>query len=150
MVGKRISIIVGVISALIVLAAVDAGSGAALAQQAATPRNKVIFQVSDADPAKWNLALNNVRNIQADLGAGNVDIEVVAYGPGIGMLQANSAVASRVDEALTAGVKVVACENTMRNMKLAKHDMLGKIGYVRSGVVELMQKQQQGWAYIRP
>ena len=150
MVGKRISIMVGVISALIVLATVGAGSGAALAQQAATQRNKVIFQVSDADPAKWNLALNNVRNIQADLGAANVDIEVVAYGPGIGMLQANSAVASRIDEALTAGVKVVACENTMKGQKLARSDMQNGIGYVGAGVVELVQKQQQGWAYIRP
>jgi len=38
----------------------------------------------------------------------------------------------------------------MRNQKLAKDDMLGKVGYISSGVVEIMQKQQQGWAYIRP
>ena len=43
-----------------------------LAQQAAKP--KVIFQVSDADPAKWNLALNNARNVQAELGKENVQI----------------------------------------------------------------------------
>ena len=150
MVGKQWGIKVAVISAFIVLAAIGAGSGTALAQQAASQRSKVIFQVSDADPAKWNLTLNNVRNIQADLGAGNVDIEVVSYGPGIGMLQANSPVASRVDEALTAGVRIVACENTMKGQKLARSDMLGGIGYVGAGVVELVQKQQQGWAYIRP
>ena len=150
MVRTRMGIKVAVISAFIVLAAVGAGSGTALAQQAASQRNKVIFQVSDADPAKWNLTLNNVRNIQADLGAGNVDIEVVSYGPGIGMLQANSPVASRIDEALTAGVKIVACENTMKGQKLARGDMLSGIGYVGAGVVELVQKQQQGWAYIRP
>ena len=150
MVGTRMCIKVAVISAFIVLAAIGAGSGTALAQQAASQRNKVVFQVSDADPAKWNLTLNNVRNIQADLGAGNVDIEVVSYGPGIGMLQANSPVASRVDEALTAGVSIVACENTMKGQKLARSDMLGGIGYVGAGVVELVQKQQQGWAYIRP
>jgi intracellular sulfur oxidation DsrE/DsrF family protein len=45
---------------------------------------------------------------------------------------------------------VDACENTMHNAKLAKADMLNGIGYVPSGVVELMQKQQQGWAYLRP
>ena len=78
------------------------------------------MQVSDADPAKWNLALNNARNIQTDLGAANVDIEVVAYGPGIGMLKADSVVGNRIDEALGAGVKVVACENTMRGQKLTQ------------------------------
>ena len=114
------------------------------------PRARVVLQVSESDPAKWNLALNNAKNIQTDLGAANVDIELVAYGPGIGMLKADSAVGNRVDEALAAGVKVLACENTMRNQKLARGDMLGKVGYVASGVVEIMQKQQQGWAYIRP
>ena len=50
------------------------------------------MQVSDGDAAKWNLALNNANNLQADLGAANVDIEIVAYGPGIGMLKSDSAV----------------------------------------------------------
>jgi len=40
--------------------------------------NRIVMQVSDAEPAKWNLALNNARNIQSDLGAKNVEIEIVA------------------------------------------------------------------------
>jgi intracellular sulfur oxidation DsrE/DsrF family protein len=108
------------------------------------------MQVSDADPGKWNLALNNARNLQADLGAANVEIEIVAYGPGIGMLKADSTVGNRIGEALGSGVKVAACENTMRGQKLAKADMLSGISYVGAGVVEIMQRQQQGWAYLRP
>ncbi|MCC6192838.1 MAG: DsrE family protein [Burkholderiales bacterium] len=119
-------------------------------QQPSPARPKIVIQVSDADAGKWNLALNNARNIQTDLGAANVDIEIVAYGPGIGMLKADSVVGNRVGEAMGSGVAVLACENTMRNQKLAKDDMLGKIGYVPSGVVELMQRQQHGWAYLRP
>jgi intracellular sulfur oxidation DsrE/DsrF family protein len=127
----------------------SAGVAGAQAQNA-TPRNRVVLQVSDAEPAKWNLALNNARNIQTDLGAANVDVEIVAYGPGIGMLKADSVVGNRIDEAGKAGIKVVACENTMHAQKLTKVDMLSGIGYVPAGVVELMQRQQQGWAYIRP
>ena len=108
------------------------------------------IQVSDADPGKWNLALNNARNLQTDLGAANVDIEIVAYGPGIGMLKIDSTVGGRVDEATAAGVKVIACEITMKGQKLVRADMLNGIGYVSAGVVELMSRQQQGWAYIRP
>jgi intracellular sulfur oxidation DsrE/DsrF family protein len=117
---------------------------------AGTPQNRVVMQVSDNDPGKWNLALNNARNLQADLGKGNVEIEIVAYGPGIGMLKAESPVANRIADALGSGVKVSACENTMRGQKLTKDDMLGGIGYVPAGVVEIMQRQQQGWAYLRP
>ncbi|MSQ52345.1 MAG: hypothetical protein EXR28_10680 [Betaproteobacteria bacterium] len=113
-------------------------------------KHKVIFQVSDNDPAKWNLALNNARNVQQDLGANNVEIEIVAYGPGIGMLKMESTVGNRVGEAISSGVKVVACENTMNNQKLGRDDMLSSIGHVKAGVVELIEKQRQGWAYIRP
>ncbi len=119
-------------------------AGAAWAQE------KVIFQVSDADPAKWNLTLNNIRNVQQDLGAGKVEVEVVAYGPGIGMLKLESPVAQRIADAVGKGVKVVACENTLTAQKLTRADMLANISYVPAGVVELMRKQHQGWAYIRP
>ena len=139
----------GVIAGLLLLM-VSVGLVAAQAQQPAAARAKVVLQISDGDAAKWNLALNNARNLQSDLGAANVDIEIVAYGPGIGMLKADSVVGSRVDEALTAGVKVLACENTMHGMKLSKADMQKGIDYVPAGVVEIMQRQQQGWAYIRP
>jgi len=119
-------------------------AGAAWAQE------KVIFQVSDADPAKWNLTLNNIANVQKDLGADKVQIEVVAYGPGIGMLKLDSQVANRVADAVGKGVQVVACENTLTAQKLVRADMLANISYVPAGVVELMRKQNQGWAYIRP
>jgi len=123
----------------------------ALAQKSAA-RNKVVMQVSDNDPAKWNLALNNANNLQKDLGVDDVDVdvEIVVYGPGIGMLKAGSAVAPRIASALQGGIQVVACQNTMAGMHLEKADMLPTIGYVPAGVVELMKKQQQGWAYIRP
>ncbi|MDO8449738.1 MAG: DsrE family protein [Rhodoferax sp.] len=118
--------------------------------QATTAKNKIVFQVSDSDPAKWGLALNNVQNVQTDLGAENVEQEIVVYGPGIGMLKTDSPVAQRIAGALKSGVKVVACETTLRAQKLTHADMLPTIGYVPAGVVELMQKQQQGYAYIRP
>lgn len=112
--------------------------------------HKVVFQVSDADPAKWNLALNNARNVQQDLGSDKVAIEIVAYGPGIGILKLDSVAGARVSEAMASGMSVVACENTMRNQKITRDDMLPKIGYVGAGVVQLMARQKEGYAYIRP
>ena len=82
-------------------------------RRAGASREQLVMQVSDNDPAKWNLALNNAKNVQTDLGARTSTIEIVAYGPGIGMLKADSVVGNRVAEAMAAGVKVVACENTM-------------------------------------
>jgi hypothetical protein len=122
----------------------------ATAQTAPAKVPKVVFQVSDADTGKWNLALNNVNNVLQDLGAGKVEIEIVVYGPGIGMLKADATVSNRVAEAVQSGIKVVACENTMRGQKLSKSDMNPAVGYVPAGVVEIMKRQGEGWAYIRP
>ncbi len=122
---------------------------AAQAQTSAV-KYKAVLQVSDGDPQKWNLTLNNAKNVQDDLGASAVDLEVVVYGPGIGMLKLESPVAVRVAEALRSGVKVVACENTMKGQHLEQSDMLPEIAYVRAGVVELIVRQRDGYAYIRP
>jgi intracellular sulfur oxidation DsrE/DsrF family protein len=139
------------LSSLFVIALLATASLVASAALADAPaKNRVVVQVSDNDPAKWSLALNNARNLQTDLGAQNVEIEIVAYGPGIGMLKAESVAGNRIGEALHSGVKVSACENTMRGQKLAKSDMLDGIGYVPAGVVEIMKRQQEGWAYLRP
>ncbi|MGV8933893.1 MAG: DsrE family protein [Gallionellaceae bacterium] len=117
----------------------------------AADKEKVVFQVSDNDPAKWNLALNNAKNVQQSLGGvDKSEVEIVAYGPGINMLKSDSAVGNRVEEAKKAGVSVVACQNTMKGMKLTDADMLPNTSYVPAGVVELMHKQKEGYAYIRP
>ena len=120
-----------------------------IAQQAPV-LTRVVVQVSEADPARWNLVLNNVANLQDELGADKVTIEIVAYGPGIGMLKFDAATNSRVSDALKSGVAVRACENTMRNQKLARADMHPGISYVPAGVVQIIRRQQEGWAYLRP
>lgn len=126
------------------------GALALPATSLAADKSKLVIQVSESDPATWNLALNNAKNIQKDVGKDNVELEIVAFGPGINMLKVESEVATRVNEAVDSGVKVMACQNTMRSQKLNKEDMNAKIGYVPAGVVEIMQRQQQGYAYLRP
>ena len=119
------------------------------AQATTAPRNRALFQVTDNDPARWNMILNNMINLKEGVGSEGVEIELVAYGPGIHMLKADSPVKHRIADAVKSGVHVNACQNTMSNMKLTPADMQPEIGYVPSGVVEVMKKQQQGWAYIR-
>jgi intracellular sulfur oxidation DsrE/DsrF family protein len=125
-------------------------SGPARAQAKSSKPHKLVMQVSDNDPGKWGLALNNANNVQTNLGADHVDIEIVVYGPGVNMLKADSPVGARIAGAVKSGVKVVACETTLAAMKLSHADLLPTVGYVPGGVVELMQKQQQGYAYVRP
>ncbi len=112
--------------------------------------SKVVIQVSDNDPAKWNLALNNAKNIQEELGKSNVKIEIVAYGPGINMLRFDSQVGNRLTEATSDGVLIAACANTMKAQKLTPDDMHPAAKIVPAGVVEIIKREREGYAYIRP
>ena len=115
-----------------------------------TAKSSVVIQVSESNPAIWNLALNNAKNIQQDLGKENTNIEIVAYGPGINMLKFDSEVAPRLKEASTNGVALLACGNTMKNQKLTEKDLEGDVKVVKAGVIEIISKQREGWAYIKP
>jgi intracellular sulfur oxidation DsrE/DsrF family protein len=144
---KRLAILLvaGMLAGCVSVTAMDAHHADAKA-----PRNRVVIQVSDNDPSRWNLALNNARNLQSDLGADNVQIEIVAYGPGLAMLKTGSSVAPRIDESVLSGMTISACENTMANQKVTRDQILPGVSFVPAGVVEIMRKQQEGWAYLRP
>ena len=113
-------------------------------------KHHLVLQVSDNDPGKWNLALNNAENVQEAFGKDNVEVEIVAYGPGLNMLKADSKVAARLNGALDQNVGLIACGNTMKKMKVGKADLAGGIQVVDGGLVHIMKRQKEGWNYVRP
>ena len=117
---------------------------------APAPQNRIVIQINEQDVKKWNGVLANIRNIQAELGPKNVAIAVVAIGDGLGMLTAESLAANGVQDALAAGVEFVACGNSMKAQHIAKDDLIEGVSVSIAGYVELMKRQQQGWAYLRP
>ena len=126
-----------------------AAAPAAFAQTAGG-KERVVIQVSDDNPKTWGQALNVIRNVQAAYGKDKVDVELVVFGNGIGLLEKDSPHASRISETTLTGAKVLMCENTMAGRKKSKADMLPDIGYVKAGVIEIVEKSQQGWAVVRP
>jgi intracellular sulfur oxidation DsrE/DsrF family protein len=134
------------------LLALAACSGAAIAAGPAgkLPKNRLVFQVTEDDGRKWLAILTNIRNIQAELGPGNAAIALVAIGPGLGMLKADSVVANELQDALKAGVEFVACGNSMQAQHLDREDLVDGVSVTKAGYVEIMKRQQQGWTYLRP
>ena len=121
----------------------------AQASTAAPQKYKVVIQVSDPDPRLWAQAINYAENLPDELGKDNVEIEIVALGQGIGLLKLDSPQGSRIPDALKRGVKISACQVTMRRQKLTRDDMLPDIGYVPGGLVRILELQRQGWNYIK-
>lgn len=146
---KRIVVMLTSLFALIALApnpahAADANAAAATAKS----RHRVVIQLNENDSLKWNTVFANINNVREELG--QVEVAVVVIGPALDMLMADALTANRVQDSMAAGVRFVACQNTMKAQQLSKDDMIDGIGYAKAGYVEIMRLQEQGWSYLRP
>ncbi|HET7594906.1 MAG TPA: DsrE family protein [Stellaceae bacterium] len=130
-----------------VLAAESGGSG-----------HRLVLQVDTNDALAMNLALNNATAAKEFYSSRHepIAIEIVAYGPGLHMLRADT---SPIKARLAAfhrsmpDVRLSACNNTLQGMETAegkKVDLMPEATIVPSGVVRLMELQEQGWSYVRP
>ncbi len=121
---------------------------------------RIAIQVDQNDPALMNLVLNNVSNLTEYYHSKGeqVQIEVVAYGPGLNMLREDkSPVKDRLKRikkgSFPSTVNFSACHNTMMGMEKAEGHpipIVPQASVVPAGVVRLSELQEQGWSYIRP
>lgn len=122
--------------------------------------HRIAIQVDQNDPATMNLALNNVANIMEFYRSKNetVQIEVVAYGPGLNMFRDDtSQVKDRLKQldalAFPSELKFSACNNTKEAMeKKEGHpiSIVPQASLVPSGVVRISELQEDGWSYLKP
>jgi hypothetical protein len=128
---------------------------------AADPKpHRVAIQVDQNDPQVMNLALNNASNVIEYYRGKNEDVEVdiVTYGPGLHMLRDDtSPVKDRLKRlkelAFPGKVQFSACNNTKQGMEKTEGKSVPIVAdatIVPSGVVRLMELQEQGWSYVRP
>jgi len=122
--------------------------------------HRVAIQVDQNDPAVMNMVLNNATNVIEYYRAKNeeVSVDIVAYGPGLHMLRADtSPVQDRIkhlkDMVFPGKIQFSACNNTKQGMEKREGkaiSILPDASIVPSGVVHLMELQEQGWSYVRP
>jgi hypothetical protein len=120
----------------------------------------IAIQIDQNDPQIMNMVLNNATNVIEYYRTKNedVDLDIVAYGPGLHMLRADtSPVQDRIkrlkDMVFPGKIQFSACNNTKQGMEKAEGhaiSVLPEATVVPSGVVHLMELQEQGWSYVRP
>ena len=120
--------------------------------------HRLVLQVNSNEPAMMNLALNNATNVAQyykDLGE-KVKIEIVTFGPGLHMLRDDTSPVKARIKAITASTPAIsfkACGNTQENMHKAENKeipIIPEATVVKSGVVRVMELQEQGWTYVKP
>jgi uncharacterized protein len=120
--------------------------------------HRLVLQVNTNDQAMMNLALNNAANVEQhyrELGQ-KVEIEIVTFGPGLHMLRDDtSPVKDRIKAMAekSPAISFKACGNTQENMNKSENKaipLVSQATLVKSGVVRVMELQEQGWSYVRP
>jgi intracellular sulfur oxidation DsrE/DsrF family protein len=135
-------------------------SAFALADEAPAEKkeHRLLLQVNSNDPAVMNLALNNAMNVAQyykETGE-NVKIEVVTFGPGLHMLRDDtSPVKARIETMSLSNPEISfkACGNTQANMHKAENKdipIIREAEVVKSGIIRIMEREEQGWTYVKP
>jgi uncharacterized protein len=128
------------------------------AQSVAKKAHGVVLQVNSDDAAMMTLALNNATNVEQyykERGE-RVQIEIVAFGAGLHMLRDDTSPVKERIKAIadkTSSISFKACGNTETNMQKAENrkiSLVSQAAVVRSGVVRIIELQEQGWTYVRP
>ncbi len=134
------------LSALLLCASFPAGLPA---QAAPAAKHHVVFVITSGTAEDWQRTMTLADHFIAGVKPETTDVEVLAYGPGIGILAKGASTASQMPELEKQGVKFVACQNAMRSAHLTEADLLPGVMSVPSGVVELVRKQEAGFSYIK-
>jgi uncharacterized protein len=117
--------------------------------QAQTKAHRVLFAMTSPEEADWQLTLNNIRNLISGMAPDPVEIELVAYGPGIAFLKKDGTAAAEILKLESPHVHFIACGNAMRKQHLEASEPVAGSEVVPAGIVEVVRKQEQGWTYIK-
>jgi len=111
-------------------------------------KHKVVIQFSDSDSLSQASVTGQVKNIRTAWP--NAEVELVCHGPGLELLVTSKSKASKaVADWSAQGVTFAACNNTMRRRNIKKEDLLPSVQIVPSAMIELVLKQEKGWAYVK-
>lgn len=111
--------------------------------------HKVVFQFVSADTLSQISLVNNLKNLR--VGWPEAEVEVVFHGNGVFMVMTEKTKYTNILEDLVEKkqIKMVVCENTLRDKKIAKTEILPFINFVPIAIVELILKQEAGFSYIK-
>lgn len=114
---------------------------------------RLVIQVNKKDEELQSHVLSNIVNLQKHFGMDNIEIEVIAYGPGIWLLTDKSKYTDRIESLMMQNVVFTACGNTLDTIERAdgkRPTLLEGVETVPAGIARLMELQEKGWSYLSP
>ena len=114
--------------------------------------HKMVIQVNSNDPLVHRMAISNARSLVKQ---GDVDVEMVVFGPGVALLNASGKSADKIESLMSeSGVIISVCEGTLdyiaQNNNGQEPEIIDGVTRVPTGAFRIMELQEQGYAYLRP
>ena len=119
-----------------------------LKAQDTPPKHRIVMQLVSGDTLVHKGLMRQLRNMLE--AAPTLHMEVVCHGPGMDMLMSDrSIVADKVKHFSERGIVFLACENTIKERDLDRSKVLPEAGFVKAGIIHIVERQEQGWSYIK-
>lgn len=115
--------------------------------------HKVVLQISDPDPFKQTLVLNVANNLIKHYGLEDIDLEIVAFGPGLRLMIENNVNTDRINSLMASGVRFSACSNTLDNFTKnlgRKPQLIEGVSLVPAGAARILQLNAAGYQILKP
>lgn len=112
---------------------------------------KAIFHIDELH--KWGLLLKNINNLLRAIDIEKSNIEVLANAEAVKFYNLSTALNTDITamkELNSKKVKFVACNNALNSYGIKKDDLIDFVDIVPVGVLELINKQKESYAYIKP
>ena len=111
---------------------------------------RIVVTLNEKDEKRVNTVLSNVINIQKFYGPDNVQLALVAYGPGIWAILKDSPVRARIESLQIYDIEFIACGNTLDAIHKTKADMIDGVQWTQAGLVEIVERRLSGWVDLKP
>lgn len=113
---------------------------------------QLVIQMNTSDKDAQDHVLSNIVNLQKHYGLDNIEIEVVAYGPGIWFVTDKSYFTSRIESLIMQNVVFTACGNTLDTLERGgeRPTLLEDVEYTQAGIARIIELQEEGWSYLSP
>lgn len=112
--------------------------------------HRIVVQVTADGEENWNALLGQVENLRKGFAPEKVEIEIVVHGNATGFVLAkNAPVSERIQKIEAAGTTVAYCSNTQKKNNVKAEELTPGVTIIPSGIVHVIKRQEEGWAYIK-
>jgi uncharacterized protein len=110
---------------------------------------KAVFHVDELE--KWDLLITNVENLVKGINVENSKIAIVANSRAVLRYKNDSGLNNAsLEELSRKGVIIMACNNALNSLQIGKEMLYAFVKVVPIGVKEIIERQLEGYAYIKP